>query len=222
LSLCAAAALSVAPARAEEANSPFDGLYVGLHVGYSWQDVGGEFDNLGTGTNLSRIDLDGAIIGGQLGYNIKTGMVVVGIEGDATAHMETSDSVVNDTPPVYEQLTGDVAYLASLRGRLGLVVDQVMYFATVGVGFTEFKFSENAPATPFMGSLRLQESGLVYGGGVEWQVIEGVTVRGEYLHYDVGGITYIPTGFPAADPGDYIKYNDIDVARATVNISLEP
>lgn len=222
LSLCAAAALSVAPAGADETNSPFKGLYVGLHLGYSWQDVAGTFDNLGTATNLSGIDLDSAIIGGQLGYNIKTGMVVVGIEGDATAHTDSSDSVINNTPPIYQQLTGDVAYLASVRGRLGVVVDEVMYFATVGIGFTEFKFTENAPATPFLGSLRLQESGVVYGGGVEWKIIEGVTLRGEYLHYDVGGITYIPAGFPAADPGDYIKYNDIDVARAAVNISLEP
>jgi outer membrane immunogenic protein len=103
-----------------------------------------------------------------------------------------------------------------------VVIDQWMLFATIGGALAEFKFTENAPATPFMGSLRLQESGLVYGGGVEWKVIEGVTLRGEYLHYDVGGITYIPTGFTNADAGDYIKFNDIDVARAAVNISLEP
>jgi outer membrane immunogenic protein len=214
--------LALTPARAEETNSPFDGLYVGLHAGYSWQDTAGSFASLTTRTDLSGISLDSPIIGGQLGYNIKTGMVVVGIEGDATAHIDSSDSVINNAPLVYQQLTGDVAYLASIRGRLGVVVDEVMYFATVGIGFAEFKFTENAPATPFMGSLRLQESGVVYGGGVEFKIIEGVTLRGEYLHYDVGGITYIPADFPAADPGDYIKYNDIDVARAAVNISLEP
>jgi hypothetical protein len=40
------------------------------------------------------------------------------------------------------------------------------------------------------------------------------------LHYDVGGIAYIPASFPISDTGDYVKFDDIDVARAGINISL--
>ena len=62
--------------------------------------------------------------------------------------------------------------------------------------------------------------GVVYGGGLEWQIAYGVSVRAEYLHYDVGGIAYIPASFPASDNGDYVKFDDVDVVRAGVNVRL--
>jgi hypothetical protein len=47
-----------------------------------------------------------------------------------------------------------------------------------------------------------------------------VSLRGEYLHYDVGRSSYIPVDFPNRDAGDVVGYHDIDVARAGINISL--
>ncbi len=219
-SLLAAVVGITAPASAQDLKS-FQGLYVGLHGGYAWQGMSGAFDNLGSDTNLSAIDLDRAILGGQLGYNMRVGKFMWGVEADATADVGSSGSVINPNPPVYEQLSAQAAYLASVRGRLGYVVmDDVLAYGTVGIGFAEFKFSENSPATPFMGSMRLQESGIVYGGGLEWQIAYGVSVRAEYLHYDVGGIAYIPASFPNSDSGDYVKFHDVNVARAGINISL--
>ncbi len=58
----------MAPAHAQVRN-PWNGLYVGLHGGYAWQDVERHFDGTGVATSLSGIDLNGAIVGGQLGYN---------------------------------------------------------------------------------------------------------------------------------------------------------
>jgi outer membrane immunogenic protein len=218
-SLLTAVIVTIAPAYAQ-APKPFQGLYVGLHGGYAWQGISGAFDNLGSNTNLSGIDLDSAILGGQLGYNMQQGQFMWGIEADATTNVGSSGSVTNPNPPVYELLSAQAAYLGSIRGRLGYVMDEVLVYTTLGIGFTEFKFSENSPATPFMGSMRLQETGIVYGGGAEWKIAYGVTVRAEYLHYDVGGLAYIPASFPNSKSGDYVKFNDIDVARAAINISL--
>jgi outer membrane immunogenic protein len=218
-SLFAAAIVWIAPAQAQNLKA-FQGLYVGLHGGYAWQDVGGAFDNLGSNTSLSGINMDGPILGGQIGYNTQIGHFMWGVEADATADVGSSGSVTNPDPPVYEQLTADLAYLGSVRGRIGYVMNGVLAYGTLGIGFTEFKFTENAPATPFMGSMRLQESGIVYGGGLEWRIAYGVSVRTEYLHYDVGGISYIPASFPASDSGDYVKFQDIDVVRAGINVSL--
>jgi hypothetical protein len=52
--------------------------------------------------------------------------------------------------------------------------------------------------------------------------VHGVTLRAEYLHYDVGSSTAVPTSFPGADVGDYVSFSDIDVARMALNISLNP
>jgi len=222
LSLLVASAFTLAPAHAGD-YSPFDGLYVGLHGGYAWQDTSGVFNNQGGATNLAGINVDGPIVGGQLGYNYLVNSFVVGIEGDASAVVSSSDSVINNSSlTTYEQLSGETSYLASIRGRLGFVVQDVMIFATGGIGFAQFKFNENAPASPFLGTLRYQESGGVYGGGLEWNLMQGVSVRGEYLRYDVGTTQLIPTTFPAANAGDSIKFHDIDVVRAAVNVSLNP
>ena len=46
----------------------------------------------------------------------------------------------------------------------------------------------------------------------------GVSLRAEYLRYDLGHSTAIPISF--ADAGDRIGYDNIDVARAALNIKL--
>jgi outer membrane immunogenic protein len=222
LSLIVASAFALSPAHADD-YSPFNGLYVGVHGGYAWQDTSGVFDNLGNSTNLSGISLDSPIVGGQLGYNYMVNSIVVGIEADATASVSSSDTIVNDaTLTTYEQLTAELSYLASIRGRLGFVVSDVMFYATGGIGFGEFNFTENAPAVSYLGTMRFKESGAVYGGGIEWNLMQGVSLRGEYLHYDLGKTQLLPTSMPDVDPGDSIKFHDIDVVRAAVNVSLNP
>jgi outer membrane immunogenic protein len=217
-SLLAAAALSVTAAHAQE-HRPFNGLYFGLHGGYSWQGASGTFDNtnsLNDRTDLSGLNLNSGLVGAQLGYNAQYNWFMVGVEGDASANV--NDSSVSSPSGI--QLSSDHGYLASIRGRVGVVIYDWLLFGTAGVGFTDTKFSETAPA--FNGTLSQSETGAVYGGGLEWQFVHGVTVRGEYLHYNVGNTTAIPTTFTNAASGDYVKFNDIDVARAALNISLTP
>ena len=197
--LLAAAALSVTAARAEE-HRPFNGLYFGLHGGYSWQGATGVFDNqnvTGNYTNLSGLGVNGGIVGAQLGYNAQWNWFMLGVEGDASAHVE-DNSVLS---PTGIQLTSDSSYLASIRGRMGVVVCDWLFFGTAGVGFSETKFSETTSNLTFNGTLRQSETGAVYGGGIEWEFIHGVTLRGEYLHYNMGNTTAIPTTFISADFG---------------------
>src|SRR5262245_57069032 len=101
---------------------------MGLHAGYAWQDVGGVFDNAGSPTSLSGIDTNGGLIGGQLGYNLQYKWIVMGVEGDASAIVDSGSTVRNAA--TNDALTGEVNYLASLRSRLGFVIDDVMLFAT--------------------------------------------------------------------------------------------
>jgi len=214
-SIFAAAAVTLAPARADE-YKPFNGPYVGLHGGYAWQDASGVFSGLTNPTDLGAIDLDGGIVGGQLGYNLQFDNIVLGVEADATAQTN-SGSVTNSVTG--ERLSGQRSYLATIRSRLGVVIDQFLIYGTAGIAFTEFQLTETTPT--FNGTLRLKkETGGVYGGGVEWKVAYGVSLRGEYLHYDVGRSSYLPASFPNTDAGDVVGYHDIDVARAGINISL--
>jgi len=209
-----------APAHADEIK-PFQGLYVGLHGGYAWQNISGVFDNTGNATSLAPLENDGAIVGAQLGYNVQYNWFMMGVEADASA-LTGSPNVVTNNPQLaaYANLSGDASYLTSIRGRVGFVVQDVLFYGTAGVAFSRFTFEENAPGVPFFNELRLTDTSAVYGGGLEWKLAYGVSVRGEYLHYDTGSASYIPSTFLYADSGDVVNFHDIDVARAGLNISL--
>jgi outer membrane immunogenic protein len=218
------AAIAVtAPAGASE-RDPFDGLYIGLNAGYSWQDLSGVFDNEGDATDLSGLNINGAIIGGQLGYNYQTGQFLIGIEADLST-LAQDGTVVNDADDALaDSLNADIVYLGSVRGRLGWAINNWLLFGTVGWGYSELKFTENSPnaTPPFHGTIRLKDDGLVYGGGVEVLLAYGVSLRGEFLRYDLGRATPLPGDFEDVDPGDYISSDNIDVARAAINIRLSP
>jgi outer membrane immunogenic protein len=135
--------------------------------------------------------------------------------------MGGNDAVVNNPQlATAAVLSADSSYLATIRGRLGFVVQDVLFYGTAGVAFSRFRFEENAPGAGFNGTLRLNDTAGVYGGGIEWKLAYGVSVRGEYLHYDLGRSAYIPTSFFNADSGDVVNFHDVDVARAGINISL--
>ena len=219
--LVAAVALSIAPVHAQEVpRDSFDGLYMGLHAGYAWQDIGGVFDNAGSPTSLSGIDNNGGLVGGHVGYNLQYESIVMGVEADASALVDSGSTVRNAA--TNDALSGDVNYLASIRSRLGFVIDDVMLYATAGIAFTEYKFTETAAGVPFTGTLRLRENGAVYGGGVEWKIAYGLALRAEYLHYEVGSSSYLPSTYPNVDAGDIVSFGDLDVARVGASISLDP
>jgi outer membrane immunogenic protein len=205
------------PAQAQVTN-PWNGLYVGVNGGYAWQDVGGTFDNLGTNTSLNGIDLNGAVVGGQIGYNWQSAQFLLGVEFDAMTLANGGDNVsAASTPGVV--LGADMDYLASVRARLGWAINNWLLFGSVGWGFSQFEFTQNIPSTGFTHKIELDDSGLAYGGGVEWMMSYGVSLRAEYLRYDIGASSPLPVG-PVADPGDRVAFDNIDVARAALNIKL--
>jgi outer membrane immunogenic protein len=216
--LFAAAIATTAPANAQELK-PFQGLYVGLHGGYAWQNVSGTFDSVDAPTSLAPLDNNGAIVGAQLGYNVQYNLFMIGIEADASSIVSGDHTVVNPDATV-ALLSADSSYIASIRGRVGFVVQDVLLYGTAGVGFGRFQFEENVPSTSVSNTLRLNDTVGVYGGGIEWKFAYGVSVRSEYLHYDFGPSSYIPTSFVNADSGDVVNFHDMDVVRAGLNISL--
>jgi outer membrane immunogenic protein len=216
-SLAAAAVLTLTSAQAQVTN-PWNGLYVGVNGGYAWQDVGGVFDSGGVAANLTGSDLNGAVVGGQIGYNWQSNGLLLGVEFDAMTRAGSEEHIsIASTPAAVVGV--DMDYLASVRGRLGWAINNWLLYGSVGWGFSRFEFSENIPSTGFTGKLRLEDSGLAYGGGVEWMMMYGVSLRAEYLRYDLGDSSSLPS-FPVVDAGDRIAFDNIDVARAALNIKL--
>jgi outer membrane immunogenic protein len=220
ITLLAATILTVAPARAQELK-PFQGLYFGVHGGYAWQNINGMYDSADTRTSLSPLDNDQALAGAQLGYNVQYNWFVIGVEADASAPVGSAATLVDDPAgPITVNLSSDMSYLTSIRGRLGVAINDVLLYGTAGVAFSRLSFDVNAPSTGFSGKLRTTDTAGVFGGGIEWKLAYGVSVRGEYLFYDFGPTIDIPTSFPNADGADVVNFHGINVARAALNISL--
>jgi outer membrane immunogenic protein len=164
-----------------EAPFSWTGFYVGTHLGYGWSDV----DWQETGFNGSHSG-EGAVVGGQIGYNWQAGKIVYGVEADISAtSLEGSNSCCDHT----------VNYLASVRGRLGLATgldNRTMFYVTGGAAWADIEYSS-------IGSLSETHFGWVAGGGVERAVTPKLTARVEYLYYGFDSVN-APAGTVA--PGD--------------------
>jgi outer membrane immunogenic protein len=170
----------IPPARAP-AYVPFfswNGLYIGINGGYgsgrsNWTDTV-------TTATTGDFDLDGALVGGTLGYNMQLGSFVLGIETD----IDWSDIKGSTTVgcAVACQTAND--WLGTLRGRLGLALDRFMPYVTGGVAYGHVKGTMTG-----VGSFGSTNVGWTAGGGLEYAFLNSWSVKLEYLYVDLGKAT---------------------------------
>lgn len=145
------------------------GFYAGVHTGWGWGDA-------------NRSDIDGGVIGGQIGYNYQlvSGMVF-GAETDITI------SGI-DGPTAAGKF--DANYIGSLRARLGYAWDRVMLYATGGLAYAGGQFT--------VGGLSNDQThyGYAVGFGIEGMITTNMSVRLEYIYSDFGSRTYQTIGGP--------------------------
>ena len=158
----------------------WNGFYLGGSVGAgndrsTWSQPG-QIDYTLTG--------HGALGGLQAGYNWQNGSILAGVEGDYLwSGIKGSGSCNNPIFACNDKLNG----LGSLRGRLGWVaIPSAMIYFTGGVGWgsSQFGASDGTAANTF--SFNHTSAGLVLGGGVEYLLAKNWSIKGEYLHYNLG------------------------------------
>ena len=198
--------------------------------------------------------------GAQIGYNYQLGNqygfagggLVIGAEADAAyTDIRRTDTLSNTTnygpldtpgaPPTtrVNQYQGDLHFLGTVRGRVGMAFDRMLIYGTGGYAYGDVSrratfYGPNAPTTPFFtGASNGMRGGIAYGGGVEYAVptgsffdrfnffhSPGVTIKAEYLHYDLGADTL---RFPGVNGGATIGgyttrvRTDGDIVRAGIN-----
>ena len=130
-----------APIIEEEAFS-WTGLYIGGHGGYGFANFEGIVDGTdSSAATADGLDLSGIAAGGHIGFNYQIRNVVVGIEADATW------TDWSDTQPAAGSsssgIDGSVDLLASVRGRLGLAMDNGLVYVTGGAAWAPEAEAEN-------------------------------------------------------------------------------
>lgn len=190
----------------------------------------------------TRADVRGAIGGGQAGYNWQSGKWLLGIEGDlqATGQKRQENGTVIYTgvsTPTCSSAPGspnpckvttsyrfELPWLGTLRGRVGFVADQWLFFATGGLAVGEarssFSFAENQGTNvAWTTSDSAVKAGWTLGAGVEAAVGKNWSIRTEYLFVDLGSRTLSatnPTGYGPAIFNQSFKVRD-NIVRVGVN-----
>jgi outer membrane immunogenic protein len=158
----------------------------------------------------------GFIGGGQAGYNWQSGFWVGGIEADIQGVAQSGSLSGSGVAfvaggaaagtPDNTTFTGSKSldYFGTLRGRLGFTATPTfLVYATGGLAYggvsTSAGFSTVNNALPGIGlastwgtgsSTSSTRAGWTVGGGLEWMFAPRWSVKGEYLYYDLGTVTY--------------------------------
>ncbi len=96
-------------------------------------------------------------------------------------------------------------WLATARGRLGYSFGNIMPYLTLGLAMSNSEYR-----TPY-GSTSDTNAGWTFGAGAEMMIMPNITLRAEYLRYELGNVDYpSATGLSKVD-------NTANVIRGGVN-----
>jgi outer membrane immunogenic protein len=204
-----------------------------------------------------RKDSDAGIVGLQGGYNRQFAPNwLLGVEADASFGrntvliLDTASSAILDIPfnvdgtrlllSQQNALLGRARldWNGSLRGRLGFVQDQWLFFVTGGLAFAGARIGGAESQTLSLSLVRLGVVlgsasattrvfnsrgetlyGWTAGGGVEYAINRNWTIRGEYLYADYGDLSVflpalpVPNAIGSASRFDFITHT----ARVALN-----
>ncbi len=226
----------------------WSGFYAGVNAGYAFSD--NNFNRTGTtgfgavivgpgGTVPFNIDAEreGFVFGGQIGGNVQFGMFVAGIEADIQYTDLNSRTTINLNPggllfPSQTVARSDMEFLGTVRGRIGLAFDRVMVYGTGGLAYGDVSNRVSLTFTPppgggaaftYAGTTNNDDDlavGYTVGGGVEFAITNNLTIKGEYLYYDLGRQNVLLTGPNPANTVTYRINNDGHIARAGINFKF--
>lgn len=233
------------------------GFYIGGNAGYSWgrTDTSVTFFDTVTGAAIvlppgsftgSRFNMDGAIAGGQVGYNWQSSNWVFGLEADLQWSDEKGSArflcaaAVNGgvclpgltfLPPgatgtavAYDQ---KLEWFGTVRGRAGVsVTPQTLLYVTGGLAYGSIKttasiagFNANGIAVAAIGSNTDTRVGWTVGAGAEFMFNRNWSGKIEYLYMDLGNFNNLAfTLAPLAPIGVRTSSNFTDhIARVGIN-----
>jgi len=262
----ALAALIAGPVLAQpETVADWTGPYIGVNGGWSWSKTSPHTST--TVNQLTEVNAgDGAVAvppvtfdssfggrkgsgfmgGGQVGFNGQVGGLLLGVEGDFDGVSgRHGDAFVYNLPPTGLTTGATVTtfrefkprWVATLRGRVGVVVDRALIYGTGGAAWADVRSRADfayAPAVtsavmaanpgttygPYFSSGGGNETrmGWTAGAGVEFMVARNVSVGAEYRHTEIDGynVAYGSVGPNGVSQFGHADYHD-DAVLARVN-----
>ncbi len=204
----------------DEPMTDWSGFYLGGHLGYGWADMSGAYDETDTESQLfaEDLDLEGVVYGVHGGFNWQMDSIVFGIEGDVSlTDIDDSENAASEGSDGAESevQSGEVDLLASVRGRLGIALDDVLLYATAGVAIPDAEYEITGTGATD-GKVKFGEIGGVVGGGVEFAMTDSIRLRAEGLYYFFGEDESLED-ISDADTGEEVEFEDVIVVRGGIS-----
>jgi outer membrane immunogenic protein len=169
----------------------------------------------GVTTGIPGSKANGFIGGGQFGYNYQFNNIVVGIETDIQGLSGRGSGATANSVQLLPGFAGNfvnsgltatnsVNWLGTLRGRLGFTITpSLLVYGTGGLAYGGVSSSTTigqvltGPAAtgvngPYGSSASISQTraGWALGAGGEWMFTRNWSAKIEYLHYDLGSVSY--------------------------------
>ncbi|MDT2023413.1 outer membrane beta-barrel protein [Methylocella sp. CPCC 101449] len=171
--------------------------------------------------------------GAQLGYNYQFGSLLFGLEGDlqyldskrsASQVFKFADGV--DDLSIVTAARSRLDWLGTVRTRVGLTFDRALIYATGGLAIGRAKDGTSMSSIGISNGVAYTglwnggktgtRVGWALGGGVEYAITQSLSLKAEYLYYDLGTTRYAIAG-GSSDPAEGFLGG---VAKARLNGSL--
>jgi hemolysin activation/secretion protein/opacity protein-like surface antigen len=210
-------------------------------------------------TGANNVSAGGAIAGGQLGYNYVSDQFLVGVESDIQGGSAKGRGGFLALRPALDLPLGNatgatvatavenerrVDWFGTLRARAGYAfTPSLMGYATAGLAYggvhAQTTVSQSAGTNNFIGLVSQSSTlsrysdvrfGWTAGAGVEWMFSPVLSVKAEYLYFDLGATRYAsaPLIMMAQDlstnvviPTSHTRFNG-QIARVGMNYHFEP
>ena len=216
----------IEPAAAPVMASSHDwsGFYAGANLGMNsgTTDYDGQYFLGGVATGpaaTGAFDLDGSTAGLQAGYNMQSGNMVYGIEGDmnwgeVSGTGDPIDPLALD--PTVPSSTLD--QMGSIRARVGFTTGNVLLYATAGWASASGTMGlTNLDGVGDDRTADITANGWTGGIGAEIALSDRLSVKGEYLD---SRLTMDEVQFGAVLPADYLAVNGtVDVKTFKIGLN---
>ncbi len=208
--------LCASPAMAQD-EEDWTGPYIGVQGGYTGAKsdtsvvLGGawstetqalrDFFATNMGTRQSDNDFN---FGAQLGYNVQTGGVVLGVEGEFSAlnggqTVARGPLAVTGIPALSYSYTNtvDPKHMFALKAKLGAAMGRTLFYVDGGWAWTKATLGTTVTSNGnYLKAASVDSTldGFIVGGGVEHRISDNLSLRLTYHYADQGDETYV-TGY---------------------------
>jgi len=204
----------------------WSGVYAGFQAGGAWSDTGWTFPfadsfNAAAGQRFTT-NLDGAVVGGQLGINQQIGGLLLGAEL-SFAGTSTHETLLGPAGFAGDRFKTIASSLLTATGRAGVVLDKHLFYGKGGYASANLDVSavSGPPVAGISAVANHREDGWTAGAGWEYRIGRSLVFGVEYDYIDLSGSRFSSTtGGTVVGAPFRIDLDDLHMHTLTARLSI--